>query len=92
MSKPEVQPLVTFIFGRPQILVLLSIRHGIPNAFSSLISPYVVPLDENCHHHVPTNKCKENFVSPSVQRLVIITIDLCVSLATIETAMNVILD
>jgi hypothetical protein len=76
MRKPKIKPLIPLIRSRPQIIIFLLLAHCIPFLIPRAIPPDIVALDENCHHHIPRDESKEDFVSPSVVGFIIFSVDL----------------
>lgn len=72
VSETKVQPLVSLVLCRPQIVVLLIRAHCIPYPIACLIPPNVVDFDEDCHDHVPTDEGEKNLVSTSIERSIVL--------------------
>ena len=76
MSESEIQPLVSLILRRLQVLVLLWFSHGIPLCRFVLISQDVVDLQKNDENGVEDADAEERFVAFVVVWLVIGLVDL----------------
>lgn len=75
MREPEIQPLIPLVLRRLQIRLLLILAHASPNIIPSLVHPDVVQLRANKDGKIPRADCDEDFITPTVQRLVIVAVD-----------------
>ena len=76
MSKSEVKPLITFVFGSSKVVFLLLRRHSIPDVISLLVGANVEELCTNEDKYVVDTNANEYLVTATVKRLVVIAIDL----------------
>lgn len=75
MHKSKVQTLHALIRGVEGIVLLLLLRHGIPLPLPDLVPPDIKHLDRIKENNVEAVDGQQNLVASSVQRLVVVTVD-----------------
>jgi hypothetical protein len=76
MSKAEVQPLISLVLCGSKITDLLLWCHGVPCLLLSIILPHVITFDEDNKDDVPSQYSKQDLVATSVQRFIIVLVNL----------------
>lgn len=76
VRKAEVQPFVSFVLSRLQIRRFLLLCHGIPNHLSVPVHFHIIDLRPNEQQEIIRANCNQYLVSPAVQRLVIIAVNI----------------
>lgn len=76
MREPEVQTSHTFICRVKHVVLLLLLRHGIPPLIPLLVAPDVERLDSIEKQDVEAADAQNDLVAPSVQRQIVLTVDL----------------
>lgn len=76
MRKSEIQSLISVVFRRLEMVVLLILAHTIPDEIPRFILANVVNFDEPGHQNVQRDYAEQDFVSSSVIRCVTFAVDL----------------
>lgn len=77
MRETEVQSFVSLVGGSGKVVLLLFRAHSVPGCFSLLIHTQVEKLGADEKADVVTSYSDKNLVAATIERLVIIAIDLC---------------
>lgn len=75
VHEPEVQPLHALILRAYNVVILFFLGHCIPLPVSDLVAPDVESFDEEKQKNVGTADSKQDLVAASIQRLVIVSVD-----------------
>jgi hypothetical protein len=70
-------PLVPFIGSSLKIVVLLLLCHHTPLLVAFVVPPHIVILSPNDECEVPRHEPEQNLVAAAVERLIIVSVDLC---------------
>lgn len=74
--KAEVQAFVPLVSGGSEIVVLFFRRHRVPFIPSLLVHALVEYLRPNEEHEIVGANSQENLVSPTIERLIVVAVDL----------------
>ena len=69
-------PLISFISGSLKIVVLLLFCHHTPLLLAFVVSPHIVVLGANDEHKIPCHKPKQDLISATIERLIVVLVDL----------------
>jgi hypothetical protein len=76
MRKPEIQTLISLVFCGFQIRLLLLRTHAPPNSLAFFIRVHIIHLRSDENQEVPRTDRNQNLVTSTIQRLVIISVDI----------------
>jgi hypothetical protein len=76
MRKSEIQPLISLVFRGPKIRLLLFRTHAPPNPLAFFIRVQVVHFRSHEYQKVPRTYRNQDLVASSIQRLIIIPVDI----------------
>lgn len=71
MLEPEIQPLVSFVFGRGQIFQPFLLGHGFPLGVTLLVAADIVHLYKKVKDYVHAIDGEQLFVATSVEGCII---------------------